>query len=92
MKYLLMVALLCAATLQGAFGLAWDGFDADSTELVEISPDAVPQLGDSVNVKIYDTDSTVAGIVESVRRNRRTVEVIVRYPDGKSHTLVMEGR
>lgn len=92
MKYLLTVMLLCTMALWGASGWAWDGFDADTTELVEITPDAVPQSGDAINVKIYDTDTTIAGVVESVKHNRRTVEVIVRYPDGKSHMLVMEGR
>lgn len=92
MKYLFMGALLLSGVAFGAMCLAWDGFDADTTELVEITPDVVPQPGDTINVKNYDTDSTVIGIVESVSRNRRTIEVVARYPDGNSHTFVMEGR
>lgn len=92
MKYLSMGALLLIFLAMAAIGRAWDGFDANTTELVEITPDAVPQTGDTVNVKNYDTNNTVMGIVESVRRNPRTIEVVARYPDGSNHTLVMEGR
>ena len=72
--------------------LAWDGFDADTTELVEILPDVVPIPGQTIDVRSYDTDKTENCIVESVIRNRRTFEVAVRYPDGQKHILVMEGR
>lgn len=92
MKYLFMGAALLAMLATASIGLAWDGFDADTTELVEIKPDAVPRIGDTVNVKIYDTDSIVMAIIERVFRNKRTIEVVARYPDGSSHTLVMEGR
>lgn len=71
---------------------AWDGFDADTMELVEIMPEVVPLPGQTVDVRSYDTDSTENCIVESVIRNRRTIEVTVRYPDGKKHILVMESQ
>lgn len=76
----------------GAMASAWDGFDAESIELVEITPDAYPQTGDTITIKNYDQDNSVTGIVENVKRNRRTIEVVARYPDGTSHTLVMESR
>lgn len=71
---------------------AWDGFDADTTDLVEITPDKLPKSGETVDVRNYDTDTTQTCLVEVVNRNARTVEVIVRTPDGHQRTLVMEGR
>lgn len=79
--------LLCARPVA-----AWDGFDADSAELVEIIPDALPVKGENVDVRDYSTDITTTCLVESVLRNSRTMEVVVRTPDGGRRTLVMEGR
>ena len=72
--------------------LAWDGFDADSADLVEVIPDRVPSKGETVDVHNYDKDTTETCLVESVTRNARTVELVVRAPAGAVHTLVMEGR
>lgn len=72
--------------------LAWDGFDADSSDLVEVLPDKIPNTGDTVEVRNYETDASGHCIVESVRRNRRTIELVVRDAEGVSRTLVMEGR
>lgn len=71
---------------------AWDGFDADSADLVEILPDAVPAPGNTIDVRTYESDEVQTCLVESVTRNRRTIEVVVRSPDGVRRTLVMEGR
>lgn len=72
--------------------LAWDGFDADTTDLVEITPDKLPRAGDTVDVRNYESDTSQTCIVEAVNRNARTVEVVVRAPGGQIRTLVMEGR
>lgn len=72
--------------------LAWDGFDAATTDLVEITPDRMPAQGDTVDVRDYDNDASETCLVETVTRNARTVEVVVRTPKGVRRTLVMEGR
>lgn len=83
---------LCALSLLTAgTAMAWDGFDAETSALIEILPEQVPAKGDTVDVRNYDTDSTETCLVESVRRNKRTIEVVVRTPQGdKRRTLVME--
>lgn len=92
MKYLLIGALAPACLLSVQPAVAWDGFDADSSELVEIIPDALPEEGENVDVREYATDQTTTCLVKTVTRNSRTVEVVVRTPDGGTRTLVMEGR
>lgn len=92
MRILLLGAMLLARLLCAQPAPAWDGFDADSADLVQIKPDAEPQPGNVINVTNHDTDTTTECIVVSVRHNLRTIEVVVRYPDGILHTLVMEGR
>lgn len=92
MKYLLIGALAPACLLSVQPAVAWDGFDADSSDLVEIIPDALPVAGENVDVRDYATDQTTTCLVKSVSRNSRTVEVVVRTPDGGTRTLVMEGR
>ena len=62
------------------------------TDLVEIIPDALPNKGETVDVRNYSNDETITCLVVSVTRNSRTVEIVVRTPDGEAHTLVMEGR
>ena len=57
-----------------------------------IIPDALPNKGDTVDVRNYSNDETTTCLVVSVTRNSRTVEIVVRTPDGEAHTLVMEGR
>ena len=88
MKQLFLLGLLMAVSCLPCY--AWDGFDAESTELVEIIPDVIPIPGQTIDVRSYDSDNTDNVIVENVIINRRTVEVTVRYPDGKRHILVME--
>lgn len=90
MKYLLLGMALLLICSGWSVCLAWDGFDADTANLVEIIPDRVPETGAAVDVRVYDTDETITCLVESVTRNRRTIEVVVRLPDGKMKTLVME--
>lgn len=91
MKYLLALAAILVCLGAGP-ARAWDGFDADTTDLVEVIPDELPSPGDSIGVRDYDTDTDHSCVVESIRRNRRTVELVVRTPEGKRRTLVMEGR
>ena len=90
MKSLLFGAALLASQVCTAF--AWGGFDADSTDLVEISPEDVPQPGSVINVTNRDARTTIECIVLGVRHNARTIEVVAKYPDNTLHTLVMEGR
>lgn len=92
MKHLLLWAAIAGCLCVPLSVLAWDGFDADTTDLVEITPDNVPSRGDTVDVRNYDTDAIETCLVEAVSRNARTVEVVVRTPTGHMRTLVMEGR
>lgn len=92
MKRLLTGFLLFFAIGAWIPAFAWDGFDADSADLVEIIPDNVPEPGAEISVKNHDANLTETCVVESVKRNRRTIEVAASCPDGKLHTLVMEGR
>lgn len=88
--------LFCIPLLMASLGytgnaLAWDGFDAESSALVEITPEQVPAKGDTIDVRNYDTDSTETCLVVRVQRNKRTIEIVVRTPEGnKQRTLVME--
>lgn len=80
----------------GLFGfiniaLAWDGFDADTAELVEIVPPRVPHPGQKIEVRNYDTEKSSNGVVKSITRNSKTIEIVYIDQDGKLHTLVMEG-
>lgn len=87
----LSLPVLLALLLPAGTALAWDGFDAETSALVEILPEQVPAKGDTVDVRNYDTDTTETCLVESVLRNKRTIEVVVRTPQGnKRRTLVME--
>lgn len=93
MKHTCVLSLpaLLALLLPTGTALAWDGFDAETSALVEILPEQVPAKGDTVDVRNYDTDTTETCLVEGVLRNKRTIEVIVRTPEGsKRRTLVME--
>ena len=92
MKHLLLGAALTGWILLPLPALAWDGFDADSADLVEVTPDRVPSRGETVDMRSYDSDTTETCLVEAVSRNPRTVELVVRNPQGKTRTLVMEGR
>lgn len=92
MKYLLTALCLLSFALSCEIAFAWDGFDAATADLVEITPDAVPVPGDSVEVRDYESDEARPYVVSSVTRNRRTIEVVVTDNNGVSRTLVMEGR
>lgn len=92
MKKIMFPAVLLACLAWAAPVHAWDGFDADTADLVEIIPDRLPPIGGSVDVRSYENDSTMSCVVESVTRNKRTTEVVVRTPDGLRRILVMEGR
>lgn len=92
MKHLLLWAAVAGCLVLPLTVLAWDGFDAATTDLVEITPDRMPAQGDTVDVRDYDNDASETCLVETVTRNARTVEVVVRTPKGVRRTLVMEGR
>lgn len=92
MKYLLTGAMLLGLCGLACSCMAWDGFDADTADLVEIIPEVIPEPGATVDVRIYDTDETITCLVDSVTRNRHTIEVVVRRPDGTKKTLVMENK
>ena len=51
MKHLLFGAALLGCLCMTIPALAWDGFDADSADLVEVIPDRVPSKGDTVDVR-----------------------------------------
>lgn len=85
--------LLASAALSlvwRAQGLAWMGFDAQTSNLVEITPDLVPSRGAPLVVRDLDQDCEMDCLVEDVVRNSATVELQVVTADGKQHTLVME--
>ncbi|MDR2745468.1 MAG: DUF5334 domain-containing protein [Desulfovibrio sp.] len=86
-----VISVVCLAWLPQAAS-AWDGFDAATTDLVEIIPDSLPSRGDTVDVRNYDGDTTQTCLVEDVTQNVSTVEVLVRSPDGEARMLIMEGR
>lgn len=92
MNHTLLGAVLFGVLLLPSAAWAWDGFDADTSDLVEMTPDKLPAPGEAVDVREYDADTAQTCLVERVARNSRTVEVVVRTPDGKRRTLVMEGR
>ncbi|MBQ4566650.1 MAG: DUF5334 family protein [Desulfovibrio sp.] len=92
MKHLFSWAALSVGLFMSQYAIAWDGFDADTTDLVEITPDKLPKAGDTVDVRNYESDTSQTCLVEAVSRNTRTVEVVVRAPGGQMRTLVMEGR
>lgn len=92
MRYLLVGVALCGFFAGASLCVAWDGFDADTTDLVEILPDEIPDPGSTIDVRVYDTNETLTCLVDSVTLNRRTIEVVVRTPDGKRKTLVMESK
>ncbi|BAV91984.1 DUF5334 family protein [Candidatus Desulfovibrio trichonymphae] len=92
MKHLLFLTVVPGCFCLPQAAAAWDGFDAATTNLVEITPDNIPLRDDTIDVRDYDTDATETCLVESVTRNARTVEVMVRAANGVRRILVMEGR
>lgn len=92
MKYIILTLSALCVYIKAQPLLAWDGFDADSAELIEIIPDSVPQPGQEIEVLNHDTDTSSKGVVKSVIRNRKTIEVVFQDSEGKLHIFVMEGR
>ena len=92
MRYLLCLAALTGWLCVSGPAAAWDGFDADSADLVSVTPDRVPVKGETVDMHNYDKDTPETCLVETVTRNSRTIELVVRAASGTQHTLVMEGR
>ena len=73
------------------FALAWDGFDADTAAFIEVEPARVPAEGDTVTVSYYTSKVRKTCLVEDVRHNLRTLELVVRCPEPDAiRTLVME--
>jgi len=70
---------------------AWDGFDADTAAFIEVEPVRVPSEGDAITVSYYQSDVRKTCLVEDVRRNLHTLELVVRCPEPDAiRTLVME--
>lgn len=92
MKYIILTLSALCVCVNARPLPAWDGFDADSAELVEIIPDGVPQPGQEIEVLNHDKDTSSKGVVISVIRNRKTIEVAFQDSEGKLHIFVMEGR
>lgn len=92
MKYLIFGLMALYLLTLPASAVCWDGFDADTADLVEIIPDALPPIGETIDVRNYETEETEPCLVESITRNRKTIEVVVRTPSGAKRTLVMEYR
>lgn len=90
MKYLALALAFFLGLISSV--QAWDGFDAATTELVEITPDCIPVTGDRVEVREYEGDKTQSYVVETVIRNPRTIEVMARDEQGNLRILVMEAR
>ncbi|MDR1777963.1 MAG: DUF5334 domain-containing protein [Desulfovibrio sp.] len=90
-NFRLVIAFACLFLSPGTAS-AWDGFDDATAGLVEIIPDRLPSRGDTVDVRNYDGDVTQTCLVVNVTQNARTVEVLVRSPDGATRMLIMEGR
>lgn len=88
-KYLAITAV-CLPFVCTNTALAWDGFDADTTALVEITPAVIPAKGDNVDVKDSESETSVTCLVEQVTRNTRTVEISVITPDKLKRILIME--
>lgn len=92
MRYLYLALVWACVALLPETILAWAGFDSDSTDLIDITPDEVPAIGDTVTARNHDADTTEDCLVMSVKRNSRTIELVVRCGDGRERLLVMEGR
>ena len=77
--------------ISAPYAQAWDGFDADTAAFIEVEPTRVPSAGDIVTVSHYKSDVRKTCLVEEVRHNLHTLELVVRCPapDGR-RTLVME--
>jgi len=84
---LVLFFLLVSASL----AKAWEGFDADTAAFIEVEPVRVPSKGDIITISHYKSDTRKTCLVEEVRHNLRTLELVIRCPgpDGK-RTLVME--
>ena len=83
--------ILLLFLISAPFAQAWDGFDADTAAFIEVDPARVPSVGDIVTVSNYKSDVRKTCLVEEVRHNLRTMELVVRCPAPDArHTLVME--
>jgi hypothetical protein len=82
----LLLLLLSAPPAQ-----AWDGFDAETAAFIEVAPARVPSKGDIVTISHYKSDISRTCLVEEVRHNLRTLELVIRCPEPDGiRTLVME--
>lgn len=88
MKSLSFIAILVSMATPV---MAWEGFDADTTNIVEVAPEQLPSRGDKISVRDYENETFQTCMVENVRRNKRTIELVVRCPEESVHTLVMDG-
>lgn len=91
MNKTMCAGFVLAALLFACPAWAWDGFDAESAELVEITPAIIPSAGEVITLNNKDQDLIQDCTVINVTRNKATVEVVVQFLNGELHTLVMEG-
>ena len=83
--------LLLFVLLSAQFARAWDGFDADTAAFIEVEPARLPAEGDTITVSYYKSNVRKTCLVEAVRHNLRTLELVVRCPEPDAiRTLVMD--
>ena len=83
---------ICVLLLSPMAASAWIGFDAETTELVEVTPENIPTKGDTIVVHDIPPDSSTSCLVREVLRNPHTTELRVATPQGTTRVLVLEGK
>lgn len=87
MKTIITVVFLLLSTV----AVAWDGYDSDTGESVEIGSGNLVRAGETVEIYDYE-DGTYKDVdVESVTRYGSSVEVeVYDYESGEYRTLEMD--
>ena len=87
MKKLAVIALLILPSV----AMAWDGYDAESGESVEIGQGNLVRPGENIEVYNNDTGEYSDVGVESIQRSGSSVEVeVYDYDSGEYRTLDMD--
>ncbi|MDD6180599.1 MAG: DUF5334 family protein [Desulfovibrionaceae bacterium] len=90
MKKIFCLTACCIPLCTAGAAFAWEGFDAATTALVEVTPALLPARGDTVEVRDMETEDVTSCRVARVDHNTRTVELVLIAPDGTHRILVME--
>jgi len=86
-----MVALLMAMAMMAAPGWAWDGFDADTGDAVEIDKGNTVRPGRDIEIYNWNTGEYQDVTVDSIQRRGNSVEVeIYDYDTGEYRSLEMQ--